>query len=140
MTSGLRSARWTVVPTGTDIAQIAEQIAAHRIDGLLMAGGWDGYHAAHELHRHRREHNALDIPIACMPMTINNDVPGTEISIGSDTALNSIVSDIDKIRQSAVASRRDVDCAQARLQVRKVVRLEEREVRLEVEEALRREV
>ena len=41
-----------------------------------------------------------------MPMTINNDLPGTELSIGSDTALNSIVSDVDKIQQSAVASRR----------------------------------
>ena len=94
------------VPSGAAIAQIAEQFAAHRIDGLLMAGGWDGYQAAHELHRHRQQYTALDIPIACMPMTINNDVPGTELSIGSDTALNSIVADIDKIRQSAVASRR----------------------------------
>ena len=41
-----------------------------------------------------------------MPMTINNDLPGTELSIGSDTALNSIVADVDKIRQSAVATRR----------------------------------
>ena len=39
-------------------------------------------------------------------MTITNDVPGTELSIGSDTALNSIVSDVDKIRQAAVATRR----------------------------------
>ena len=35
------------VPRGGEIAQIAEQIAAHRIDGLLMAGGWSGYEAAH---------------------------------------------------------------------------------------------
>jgi 6-phosphofructokinase 1 len=94
------------VPGDAAIAEIAEQVAAHRIDGLLMAGGWDGYHAAHELHRHRQQYTALDIPIACMPMTINNDVPGTELSIGSDTALSSIVADIDKIRQSAVATRR----------------------------------
>ncbi|MDQ1538199.1 MAG: 6-phosphofructokinase 1 [Actinomycetota bacterium] len=94
------------VPTEPAIAQIAEQIAAHRIDGLLMAGGWAGYQAAHLLHTHRRTHPALDIPIVCMPMTINNDLPGTELTIGSDTALNSIVADVDKIRQSAVASRR----------------------------------
>ena len=94
------------MPTGPAIAQIAKQIAAHRIDGLSMAGGWAGYEAAYELHRHRHQHSALDIPIVCMPMTINNDVPGTELSIGSDTALNSIASDVDKIRQSAVASRR----------------------------------
>lgn len=94
------------VPRGDAVAQIAKQVAAHRINGLLMAGGWAGYQAAHELHRHRQRHAALDIPIVCLPMTINNDVPGTELSIGADTALNSIVSDVDKIRQSAVASRR----------------------------------
>lgn len=94
------------VPDGPAIAQIAEQVAAHRIDGLLMAGGWAGYQAAHLLHSQRRTYAALDIPIICMPMTINNDLPGTELTIGSDTALNSIVSDVDKIRQSAVASRR----------------------------------
>ena len=94
------------VPSGAAIAQIAKQVAAHRINGLLMAGGWAGYQAAHELHRHRQHYAALDIPIVCLPMTINNDVPGTELSIGSDTALNSIVADVDKIRQSAVATRR----------------------------------
>ena len=94
------------VPTGAAIAQVAKQVAAHRIDGLLVAGGWAGYQAAYELHRHRHQYAALDIPIVCMPMTINNDLPGTELCIGSDTALNSIVSDVDKIRQSAVASRR----------------------------------
>ena len=48
----------------------------------------------------------LDIPIVCLPATINNDLPATELSIGSDTALNSIVVDVDKIKQSAVASLR----------------------------------
>jgi 6-phosphofructokinase 1 len=94
------------VPSGVAIAQIAKQVVAHRINGLLMAGGWAGYQAAYELHRHRQQFAALDIPIVCLPMTINNDVPGTELSIGSDTALNSVVADVDKIRQSAVASRR----------------------------------
>ncbi|MCB0927493.1 MAG: 6-phosphofructokinase [Mycobacterium sp.] len=94
------------VPEPEDLPAIAEQISAHRIDALLMAGGWTGYAAAHMLHAHRSEFRALDIPIVCLPMTINNDVPGTELSIGSDTALNSIVSDVDKIRQSAVATRR----------------------------------
>ena len=42
----------------------------------------------------------------CLPASINNDLPGSEMSIGADTALNSIVADVDKIKQSAVASRR----------------------------------
>ena len=94
------------VPEDEDLRQIAKQVERHRIDGLLMIGGWAGYQAAYAVHSRHGAHKALDIPIACVPVTINNDVPGTEISIGSDTALNSIVADVDKIKQSAVASRR----------------------------------
>jgi 6-phosphofructokinase 1 len=94
------------VPSGDAIAQTARQMRAHRIDGLLMIGGWAGYQSAHVLHTHRRQHPELDIPIVCLPATINNDLPATELSIGSDTALNSIVADVDKIKQSAVASLR----------------------------------
>jgi 6-phosphofructokinase 1 len=94
------------VPSGDAIAQTAKQVGAHGIDGLLMIGGWTGYQAAHVLHSHRRQHPELDIPIVCLPATINNDLPATELSIGSDTALNSIVADVDKIKQSAVASLR----------------------------------
>ncbi len=44
--------------------------------------------------------------MVCLPATIDNNVPGTELSIGADTALNNIVSVVDKIKQSAVAERR----------------------------------
>jgi 6-phosphofructokinase 1 len=94
------------VPDGDGIERIAAQMAAHRIDGLLVIGGWTGYQAAHALHAARGEHQALRVPIVCLPASINNDLPASELSIGSDTALNSIVSDVDKIKQSAVASRR----------------------------------
>jgi 6-phosphofructokinase 1 len=94
------------VPSGDAIAQTAKQIGVHRVDGLLMIGGWAGYQAAHVLHSQRRQYPEFDIPIVCLPATINNDLPATELSIGSDTALNSIVADVDKIKQSAVASLR----------------------------------
>jgi 6-phosphofructokinase 1 len=94
------------VPDEDALTQIAKQVTAHRIDGLLMIGGWTGYQAAHVLHINRRKYSALDIPIVCLPATVNNDLPATELCIGSDTALNSIVTDVDKIKQSAVASRR----------------------------------
>ena len=86
--------------TEADLGQIAEQIGAHRIDGLLMIGGWAGYQAAHLLHENREHHPELTLPIVC------NDLPGSELSIGADTALNNIVSNVDKIKQSAVASGR----------------------------------
>jgi 6-phosphofructokinase 1 len=88
------------------LAEIAEQIQAHRIDGILMVGGWAGYQSAYELQRLADVHPALKIPMVCLPTSINNDLPGSELSIGADTALNSIVSDVDKIKQSAVASGR----------------------------------
>jgi 6-phosphofructokinase 1 len=94
------------VPDGDAIEQIAAQVAAHGIDGLLVIGGWAAYQAAHALHAARGDHQALRMPIVCLPASINNDLPASELSIGSDTALNSIVSDVDKIKQSAVASRR----------------------------------
>ena len=72
-----------------------------------MIGGWAGYVAAHAAARHRRQtiRRCDSRSSACRP-SINNDLPGSELSIGADTALNSIVTDVDKIKQSAVASRR----------------------------------
>jgi 6-phosphofructokinase 1 len=93
-------------PDADAVAGIARQITDHRIDGLMVIGGWTGYAVAHTLHTSRDRHPVLGLPIACLPATINNDVPATELSIGADTALNNIVSDLDKIKQSAVATRR----------------------------------
>lgn len=94
------------VPSGEMFAAIADQISANRIDGILMVGGWVGYRTAHEMQALADVQSALGIPVVCLPASINNDLPGSELSIGADTALNSIVSDVDKIKQSAVASRR----------------------------------
>lgn len=91
------------VPSPDDIRHAAGILRDESIDGLLMIGGWAGYVTAHALHARS---DLLGIPIICMPASINNDLPNSEVSIGSDTALNSIVTDVDKIKQSAVASRR----------------------------------
>lgn len=94
------------VPQGRDLYAIARQIEEHNIQGILMIGGWAGYQAVHRLFRERENFPAFNIPIVCLPASINNNLPGSDISIGSDTALNSIVEAVDKIKQSAVASRR----------------------------------
>jgi 6-phosphofructokinase 1 len=94
------------VPDAVDLERIAARIDEHAMDGLLVIGGWAAYQAAYAMHYARRELPSLDLPIVCLPASINNDLPGSELSIGADTALNSIVSDVDKIKQSAVASRR----------------------------------
>jgi len=94
------------VPIGRDLYAIARQIEAHDIQGLLMVGGWAGYEACHRLFAERDNYPAFGIPIICLPAAINNNLPGSEVSIGSDTALNNIVEAVDKIKQSAVATRR----------------------------------
>ena len=94
------------VPHGKDFYAIARNIEDLRIDGLLMIGGWSGYDACLRLAVRREPFPAFNIPIICLPATINNNLPGSELSVGADTALNAIVEAVDKIKQSAVASRR----------------------------------
>lgn len=94
------------VPTPEVMAPLAEQLHNQRIDGLLIIGGLDGYQTAYQMLQQRENHPAFRIPIVCLPATISNNLPGTENSIGSDTALNSIIENVDKIKESAVANRR----------------------------------
>ena len=56
----------------------------------------------------RHVYPELCIPLICVPATISNNVPGTDFSIGCDTALNEIVTICDKIKQSAIGSNRRV--------------------------------
>jgi 6-phosphofructokinase 1 len=94
------------VPAGRDFYAMAKTIERRGIEGLLIIGGWEGYQGAHRLFEERRNFPAFDIPLVCLPATIDNNLPGTELSIGADTALNSIATVVDKIKQSAVAERR----------------------------------
>jgi 6-phosphofructokinase 1 len=94
------------VPDEDAMVAVARNLDEHGIDGLLMIGGWAGYEAAHALHVNRDRFSTFGVPIVCLPASINNDLPGSELSIGADTALNSIVEDVDKIKQSAVAAGR----------------------------------
>jgi 6-phosphofructokinase 1 len=72
----------------------------------LIIGGWSGYEGAYHIFNRRDDFPSFKIPILCLPTSIDNNLPGSELSIGSDTALNNIVSNVDKIKQSAVASKR----------------------------------
>jgi 6-phosphofructokinase 1 len=94
------------IPHENEFYAIARNLEKYEVDGLLMIGGWSGYEGVLELHNRRNLFPAFDIPIVCLPSTIDNDLPGSELSIGADTALNNIVSAVDKIKQSAVASKR----------------------------------
>ena len=94
------------VPKDGDFYSVARTIENSSIDALLMIGGEAGFDGAYEMFRRRRDYPGFNIPIVCLPATIDNDRPGSELSVGTDTALNSIVAAVDKIKQSAVATRR----------------------------------
>jgi 6-phosphofructokinase 1 len=95
-----------VIPQGSDLYAIARTIETNSINALLVIGGWNGYQAVHTMLVSRPNFPAFNLPIICLPASINNNLPGSEFSIGADTALNSIVDAVDKIKQSAVATRR----------------------------------
>ncbi len=95
-----------IVPQGPTLYSIARTIETHKIEALLVIGGWDAYEAVNIMLASRAGFPAFNLPIICLPASINNNLPGTEFSIGADTALNNIVDAVDKIKQSAVATRR----------------------------------
>ncbi len=94
------------VPSGPELYMAARALEDHKIDALIMIGGWSGYSAINCLYQERRDYPAFKVPMICLPASIDNNLPGTDFSIGADTALNVIVSAVDKIKRSAVANRR----------------------------------
>jgi 6-phosphofructokinase 1 len=95
------------VPDREQVAHIARQLAIHHIDGLLMIGGWAGYEAALALSE-ATDDAGRPWPIVCVPASVSNNLPATDMSIGADSALNSIVSDVDKIKEAATGNQIDV--------------------------------
>jgi len=67
---------------------------AHHIDAVVLVGGFE---ALSGLQR-------VDRPCVALPATISDNVPGTDRSIGHDTALGAILDGLDRLRQSAVGS------------------------------------
>ncbi len=94
------------VPTVKQFYAIGRGLEKHRIDALLVIGGWDAYESTQLMHNERDRYPAFQIPMICLPASIDNNLPGSELSVGSDSALNYIVDSIDRIRQSGVAARR----------------------------------
>ncbi|MBW7866890.1 MAG: 6-phosphofructokinase [Brumimicrobium sp.] len=75
--------------------EAAQKIKDAEIDGLVVIGGDGSLRGALALQE------VIDIPIIGIPATIDNDLYGTEATIGYDTALNTIVSAVDNIRDTA---------------------------------------
>ncbi|XP_031160590.1 ATP-dependent 6-phosphofructokinase, platelet type isoform X2 [Sander lucioperca] len=90
------------------IDKIAEQMREHNINALLIVGGFEAFESLLQLYEARSAYEELCIPMCMLPATISNNVPGTDLSIGADTALNAIVETCDRIKQSASGTKRRV--------------------------------
>ncbi|MEL4025821.1 6-phosphofructokinase [Lysinibacillus endophyticus] len=73
-----------------------EKMKAAGVEGLVVIGGDGSYRGALELTK-------KGFPCVGVPGTIDNDIPGTEYTIGFDTALNTVIESIDKIRDTATS-------------------------------------
>ncbi|XP_065203903.1 ATP-dependent 6-phosphofructokinase-like [Planococcus citri] len=96
------------IPTDEMYPKFADQFDKYKIDGFLIIGGFEGYQAALEFIKRRDRHKEFRIPIALIPATINNNVPGSDFSVGADTAVNIIMKACDLFRQSALGTKRRV--------------------------------
>lgn len=94
------------IATEMDLYSMARQLEDHKVDALLVTGGYHAYATIAMMERERRRYPAFNIPIALLPASIDNNLPGWEMAVGSDTALNTVVDDIDMVRMSASASKR----------------------------------
>ncbi|PPA71622.1 6-phosphofructokinase [Jeotgalibacillus proteolyticus] len=75
------------------------QLEKFGIEGLVVIGGDGSYMGAKALTEH-------GYPCVGVPGTIDNDIPGTDFTIGFDTALNTVIDAIDKIRDTATSHER----------------------------------
>ena len=94
------------VPRIEQLYALGRAIESARIDALLVIGGYNAYLASHLLVTERDRYPAFNIPIVCVPASVDNNLPGSELSIGADTALNASVKALDAIKLSAAASHR----------------------------------
>ncbi|KAM9489186.1 ATP-dependent 6-phosphofructokinase, platelet type isoform 2-T2 [Clarias gariepinus] len=88
--------------------KIAEQIKKYNINALLVIGGFEAYLGILELLAARGTCEELCVPMVMVPATVSNNVPGSDLSIGADTALNAITHTCDRIKQSASGTKRRV--------------------------------
>ncbi|XP_036127289.1 ATP-dependent 6-phosphofructokinase, platelet type [Molossus molossus] len=93
---------------GKQLEEIAAQMCAHNINALLMIGGFEAYLGLLELSAAREQHEEFRVPMVMVPATVSNNVPGSDFSIGADTALNTITDTCDRIKQSASGTKRRV--------------------------------
>jgi 6-phosphofructokinase 1 len=82
------------------LLKAAKNLASNNVDGLVVIGGNGSFKGAFDLSK------GTEALIVGVPATIDNDVYGTDETIGFDTAVNTAVGEIDKIRDTAISHER----------------------------------
>ncbi|MFC0522350.1 6-phosphofructokinase [Pontibacillus salicampi] len=95
----LYTARCPEFKTEEGRGKAIEQLNKHGIEGLVVIGGDGSFMGAKKL-------TELGYPCVGVPGTIDNDIPATDFTIGFDTALNTVIEAIDKIRDTATSHER----------------------------------
>ncbi len=95
-----------VVPPVESFYALGRAIERNQIDALIVIGGFNAYLGVKAIEEEKAKFPALDIPVVLVPASIDNNLPGAELAVGADTALNNAVWALDRIKESAAASRR----------------------------------
>ena len=90
----LYTARSEEFKTESGMQKSIQNIKKDGVDALIIIGGDGSFRGAHDLHER-------GVQVVGIPATIDNDIAGTDYSLGFDTALNVIISLISKIRDTA---------------------------------------
>jgi len=93
----LRTFRYPEFATEEGTKPVAKTIKELKLDGMVIIGGDGSFRGATKLTKE------FDLPVVGVPATIDNDIPGTDISIGFDTALNVAIDAVDKVRDTATS-------------------------------------
>jgi len=88
--------------------EISMSIAKYNIHAIVIIGGFEAYVGGLEMVQAREKYEELCVPLVIVPATVSNNVPGSDFSIGADTALNTITMTCDRIKQSAAGTKRRV--------------------------------
>ncbi|MDQ1148541.1 6-phosphofructokinase [Sphingobacterium zeae] len=91
----LKTARSEAFKTTEGRKQAYENLRSHGIDAMVVIGGDGTFTGASKFIEE------FDFPIIGLPGTIDNDLAGTDFTIGYDTAINTVIQAVDKIRDTA---------------------------------------
>ena len=94
------------VPPVEQFYALGRAIERNEIDALLVIGGMNAYLGVHAITSEKDRYPAFQIPMLLIPASIDNNLPGCELAIGTDTAINNATWAIDRIKESAAASKR----------------------------------